>query len=185
MPRIKSFTSLQPVKQKIFSIFRELIIDAESKAVTPREIVEIAQNLHPDLFPKGLPAGSGAAAIMIEMYRAVKGLHRVRTGIGPGYKYFFNPDINITKNAPRRSSRRKIKADVKVDVKVVKADVKVINEVTREVISAATQQVKIERPVAQQYLTLKKEDGTFAGVVSNGVLYESLESFAMSLNSAN
>ena len=172
MPRAtKGLKSLSPMQQKIFAVFPQLVIDAESKAVTPTEIVEFAKSLDDSLFPQGMPKQAAAAALMTGIYRSVKGLHRVKANSGHGYKYFYNLEVEMPKNAPRRVPHRKVKA------------AKPIGQVARESIATAQRQQRVAIEAAKpKYQTVARVDGSIAGVVHNGVLYETLDSFVNALN---
>ena len=136
--------------------------------------MEMASLAYPDVFTSvSSQTVTGAAVWVLEIYRRVKGLHRIpgekRKGqVGAvGYRYFYNPSITMAKTSPRRMTPRKPK-------------VKNIGQAARESVAVAMAQVKVERPV--QYQMVKRLDGSFAGVVKDGVLHESFESFVDVLN---
>lgn len=167
MPRRKK--SLTPQHQQILAAIQQLDITSEQTAITPTELLSEAKHLDETLFPKGAPNTSASAALMTAVYRAIKGLHRVKSNSGRGYKYFYNTEIDLVKNAPRRSPKKKVYP---------------IGEVARRAAAIGLRKAKSVRPesTSAKYLIVKKTDGKFAGVVHDGVLFESLESFVAALN---
>lgn len=189
------FGPLTHQQQTVLKTLEEHNIKDEGLALSAKDAIQMAADENHDVFSNRDPSSSSCAAIMTSVYRKVPGLHRVDRGDGTaGFKYFYNPEIQMVKSFREHTVAKPAPAPAPkpAKVKAIAAPAKRAY-VRKEKPAPSPRTVKLRNVVHLGELRIpqtggsffemvKKPDGTPAGVVKDGILYDTLEVLLTALN---
>jgi len=159
--------SLTPQKQAISDLLKQHI--TESDALSALEIATtLTEQGH---FPNGAPDQGAASAMMTNAFRAIPGLKRVKRDGSPAFVYYYDEEADAQMELV--SSR---KAPAKMQATMIPS---MVPSPTKTVRPAS---VKVRAVKNGPFVIVKKVDGSFAGVLVDNVLHESLEELVTTLN---
>lgn len=130
----------------------------------------------PILFPRGPLQKNEVAALMSALYRRVKALHRQKSeGEGrTAYEYFYDETLSTKRVIEGRRQRRNPNQAELFETPAKAVKVKAAR--------AARRKNRQSDMSGGEYLIVKTADGRNAGVLRNGILYNTLESLVGALN---